>query len=126
LAEGGTVKLLIAISMASLWSLSLFQVIPPSLDRFFDDFPFIAVVVFLWLMSDKRLERLQDVLLTFFKAILERYDTRQGQMSDRIELLTQQIAMNTATTNEILKKDDMVEQLLDYLSNDRDRRKGER
>ena len=106
-------------SSVVLSALALWQVIPPSLDRFFDDFPFIAVIVFLWLMSDKRLERMLDVQMEFSKEILGRLDARQEQMSNSIGVLAQQVAMNTASTNEILEKDEVVKQLMDRLGDGR-------
>lgn len=117
-------KPIILVATGLSLSLSvLLQVIPEGFERFFDDFPFIAVIIFLWIQSDKRLERMLDIERKFFSDILKRIDARQNQTSDRVELLTQQLAMNTAATNESLKKDDVVDQLLEHLSDDRERRR---
>ena len=47
----------------------------------------------------------------FVKAI-DRLDSRSNQHSDRIEVLTQQLAMNTATVGEVGKLDDLVDRLM--------------
>jgi hypothetical protein len=42
-------------------------------------------------------------------------EAKQRNMSDRIELLTQQLAINTTTINEVAKVDSIVSELIDRL-----------
>lgn len=46
---------------------------------------------------------------------LGRLEVRYGQMSDRVELLTQQVALNTTATNEVAKTDDIIERLISLI-----------
>ena len=56
----------------------------------------------------------------FLSTLLGQIEAKQNKMSDRIELLTQQVALTNATVTEFSKMDDVVERLMDRL----DRRGG--
>jgi hypothetical protein len=51
----------------------------------------------------------------FLDTLISQMETKQRNMSDRIELLTQQLSLNTATINEVAKVDSVVSDLIDRL-----------
>jgi hypothetical protein len=48
----------------------------------------------------------------FVTVLLSQIESRQNNMSDRVELLTQQLAINTSTVSEIAKVDSIVGELI--------------
>ena len=48
----------------------------------------------------------------FVSVLLSQIEGRQSDMSDRVELLTQQLAINTSTVSEIAKVDSMFSELI--------------
>jgi len=48
----------------------------------------------------------------FVSVLLAQIEGKQKNMSDRIELLTQQVALNTSTVNEVAKVDSIVSELI--------------
>ncbi len=133
--------MLIRLSVIGVSSLSLLSfpilaqadIFPEGTGNFFAQLPFVGVLVWLWLQTDKRqreenqnnreyMEHMLEVQREFFRESLlrsdeslKRADMRQNQMADRVELLTQQLAMNTSTLNEVTKVDDVVDQLLERI-----------
>jgi hypothetical protein len=53
----------------------------------------------------------------FITVLLSQIESKQNNMADRIELLTQQLAMNTATVSEVAKVDSIVSELIARLEN---------
>ena len=52
---------------------------------------------------------------TFMNALLGQMETKQNKMSDRIELLTQQVAITGATVSELSKVDDVIDRLMEKI-----------
>jgi hypothetical protein len=79
-----------------------------------------AYYVMKWL--DKMLEaqrlalkEVYDSNQIFLSGLLGQIEAKQNKMADRIELLTQQVALINATVSELAKMDDVVERLMDKL-----------
>lgn len=53
-----------------------------------------------------------EVNQTFLSTLIAQIEAKQTRMSDRIELLTQQLAINTSTVNEIAKVDSIISELI--------------
>jgi hypothetical protein len=53
----------------------------------------------------------------FVSVLLSQIESKQNNMSDRMELLTQQLAINTATVSEVAKVDSIVSELIARLEN---------
>lgn len=45
------------------------------------------------------------------KMLLEMFQAKIAQLSDRVELLTQQLAINTGTVNESLRTSELIEEI---------------
>jgi len=113
------------------------ELMPDSLFSIIAQLPLVAVIVWLWLQTDKRqredneksrewLEHMINVQresikeiyagnTDFLNTLISQIDAKQAFTSDRVELLTQQLAINTATVNEIAKVDSVVNELIDRL-----------
>ncbi len=99
--------------------------------------PLVAVIVFLWLQTDKRQREdkekdrlwLEHMLKMERDAIKEAYqvsnqllptlisqiETKQSDMKDEIKNLAGQIGVNTATVNEVAKVESLASDLIDRL-----------
>jgi hypothetical protein len=121
--------LLSILAQTDIMSENLFSV--------FAQLPLVAVIVWLWLQTDKRqreenekfrlwLEHMMDIQrvsiretyqdsTVLLNTLVAQIETKQRNMSDRIELLTQQLAINTTTINEVAKVDSIVSELIDRL-----------
>ncbi len=117
---------ILGVSELIIWILSQIDVIPDQLFNIFMQLPVVGLFAWYVLYSNKQTREWLDHLLKtqderhqrtieLFENIFDRMDTRQGQMADRIELITQQLAINTATVNEIAKVDSIVSELIGRL-----------
>lgn len=106
---------------------------PDNLISIFAQLPLVAVIVWLWLQTDKRQREdkekdrlwLEHMLELQRESIKEAYGSRdasigqigqnQSDMISEIKGLTQQLQINTATVNEIAKVDSVVSDLIDRL-----------
>ena len=120
------------------------QVVSDSMFRVLEQFPIVAIVMFTlyyvqrqqrednrqsrewqrendqltrdWL--DKMMENQREAYKenqVFLSTLLAQIDTKQNRMSDRIEILTQQLSVNTSTVSEIAKVDTIVSELIGKL-----------
>ncbi len=102
--------------------------------RIFEQFPIVGLVIFTlyyvqkqqrednkqtreWLehMLDLQRSSLKEIYgkqNTFLATVIAQIETKQNDMADKIELLAQQIAVNTSTVNEIAKVDSIVAELI--------------
>lgn len=102
------------------------EVIPGGLWEIAKDFPVLvgvlATLYYLMKWLDKMLEA-QRVMLRevyegnqlFLSNLLTQIEAKQNKMADRIELLTQQVAMSTATLGEVTKVDDVIDRLMEKI-----------
>lgn len=70
-----------------------------------------------WLEHMLQIERISlkevyDGQSVFLSTLLAQIEAKQNNMSDRIELLTQQVAVNTSTVSEIAKVDMIISELI--------------
>jgi hypothetical protein len=98
------------------------QILPGEISSILIQLPVVGLFVWYVLHSNKQnreqLERLLEIQerrhehsVELFKQIIDRMDTRQAQMADRVEILTQQLSMNTATVNESMRLAELKEAL---------------
>ncbi len=120
--------LLIATSFYEVGYHVLMQadIIPIELLQAFKDFPllfiFLGSLYYLMKWLEKMLEaqrvnlrEIYDNNQVFLSNLLSQIEVKQNKMSDRIELLTQQVAIVNATVAEVAKIDDVVDKLMDRL-----------
>lgn len=118
---------------AAMISLGLFQsqIVPDSaVMRIFEDFPIFGLFIFTlyyvqkqqrednrqnreWLehmldLQRSNLNKTHEGQNTFLSTVITQIETKQNDMANRVELLAQQIAINTSTVNEIAKVDSIV------------------
>lgn len=102
------------------------DIIPIELLQAFKDFPllfiFLGSLYYLMKWLEKMLEaqrvnlrEIYDNNQVFLSNLLSQIEVKQNKMSDRIELLTQQVAIVNATVAEVAKIDDVVDKLMDRL-----------
>jgi hypothetical protein len=113
------------------------DIMSENLFSMFAQLPLVAVIVWLWLQTDKRqreenekfrlwLEHMMEIQrvatretyqdsTVLLNTLIAQVEAKQRNMSDRIELLTQQLAINTTTINEVAKVDSIVSELIDRL-----------
>ena len=101
------VKVLVAVGLVFFsqvgLALSQIDIIPEGLGNLLQ-LPILAA--FIWLtISFLKWHHEQ------MKMLLETYEQRLNKMSDRIELLTQQLAMNTGTVNESLRTGELIDEV---------------
>ena len=98
------------------------QMIPAELSSILIQLPIVGLFAWYVLHSNKQNREWLDHLLAnqdtrhkvtidLFEKILERMDIRQNQMADRVEILTQQLAINTSTVNESMRLGEIKETL---------------
>lgn len=63
----------------------------------------------------QHLKEIYEGQQTFIANLISQIEAKQNKMADRIELLTQQIAVNTSTVSEIAKVDSIVSELISRL-----------
>lgn len=92
-----------------------------------EQLPFVGILIWLWYVSNRRdteqeersqkhLEYMLEIQRNFFRDTIDAQNVRVNQMADRIELLTQQLAINTSTVNEVSKVDDVLDLLIKRLA----------
>lgn len=102
------------------------EVIPGGLWEIAKDFPvlvvFLATLYYLMRWLDRMLEAQRAMLKEvydsnqlFLANLLTQIEAKQNKMADRIELLTQQVAMSTATLSELTKVDDVIDRLMEKI-----------
>ncbi len=115
--------------------LSQSQIVPDSpVVRIFEQFPIVGLVLFTlyyvqkqqrednkqtraWLehmlgLQRSSLKETYENQNVFLSTVITQIETKQNDMADRVELLAQQIAINTSTVNEIAKVDSIVAELI--------------
>ena len=120
--------LLVLSSFLEILKVGLFQaeVIPESLWEIAKDFPILVIILgtvyYLTKWGERMLEAqrlaLKEVYESsqqFLSTILDQMEIRQNKMTDRIELLTQQMAMFGATLGEVSKVDDVIDRLMEKI-----------
>jgi hypothetical protein len=111
-----------AISELALTGLAQAQIIPSEFASILIQLPVVGLFAWYVLHSNKQnrewldhLMETQDARHTrtieLFEKILERMDIRQNQMADRVEIITQQLAINTSTVNESMRMGELAEEL---------------
>ena len=111
-----------AVSELTLTGLTQAQIIPSEFASILIQLPVVGLFVWYVLHSNKQnrewLDHLMEVqdarharTIELFEKILERMDIRQNQMADRVELITQQLAINTSTVNESMRLGELAEEL---------------
>jgi hypothetical protein len=132
-------RLILGLGVYEAFIIGLLQsnVASDSMLRILEQFPIVGLVIFTlyyvqkqqrednrqtreWLehMLQLQRENLKDAYgesHSFLTQILGQAEAKQNNMSDRIELLTQQIAVNTSTINEVAKVDSIISDLIDRL-----------
>ena len=102
--------------------LSQAQIVPGEFSSVLIQLPVVGLFVWYTLYSGKQNREWLDHLMTIqdkrhqrtdelFERILERIDVRQNQISDRVELLTQQLAVNSSAINEAMRLAELAEEL---------------
>lgn len=119
-----------AISELTLTGLAQAQIIPSELASVLIQLPVVGLFAWYVLHSNKQNREWLDHLLKIqddrhartielFEKILERMDIRQNQMADRVELITQQLAINTSTVNESMRLGELAEELKKLVKKDK-------
>jgi uncharacterized protein YlxW (UPF0749 family) len=101
-------------------------ILPDSLLRIFEDFPLLAIFLYSLYYLLKWMERMLEIQRStikeiydeqqvFLTTLLSQIEQKQNKMADRVELLTQQVAMFGATLSEVTKVDDVIERLLERI-----------
>lgn len=122
---------------AMIFGLAQAEVVPTGLWEIAKDFPvlvvFLATLYYLMKWLDRMLETqrvtskevLEAQRVTskevyegnqlFLSNLLTQIEAKQNGMANRIELLTQQVAISTATLNELTKVDDVIDRLMEKI-----------
>ncbi|MCK5128132.1 MAG: hypothetical protein KAR42_17885 [candidate division Zixibacteria bacterium] len=98
------------------------QIIPGEFASVLIQLPLVGLFAWYVLHSNKQNREWLDHLLetqdtrhtrtiALFEKIFERMDTRQGQMADKVEDNTRQLAINTSTVNESMRLGELAEEL---------------
>ncbi len=118
-----------AISELVLTGLAQTQIIPGEITSILIQLPVVGLFAWYVLHSNKQNREWLDHLmetqderhkrtLELFEKILERIDIRQNQMADRVEAITQQLAINTSTVNESMRMGELAEELKGIVKGD--------
>lgn len=116
-----------AIGELAAAGLAQAQIIPSEFASILVQLPVVGLFAWYVLHSNKQNREWLDHLLKtqddrhtrtieLFEKILERMDIRQNQMADRVELITQQLAINTSTVNESMRLGELAEELKKLVS----------
>ncbi len=118
------IKLIAGIGIYEALILGLLQAgASDSLIRIFEDFPILGIFLFSlyhllhWMeklleMQQTNTKEIYDGQQVFLTSIIKQMEAKQTRIADRIELLTQQVAVNTATVNEVAQVDNIVSDLI--------------
>ncbi len=118
--------LLVGAAETLVAALAQSQMLPDNLINILAQVPLVAVIIWLQLQNQKWLEHMLEVQRSsivsiyegqqkFMNALLTQLETKQNSMIDRIELLTQQVALTGATVAETTKLDEMLNTLMDRI-----------
>jgi predicted RecB family endonuclease len=113
----------LSISQLALFGLFQADVVSPDWFQILEQYPPLAVILVVsyyilketrsWLEKMLRMQQeTYESQQKFVTALLSQIESKQNNMSDRIELLTQQMAVNTSTVSEIAKVDTIVSELI--------------
>ncbi|KKM93536.1 hypothetical protein LCGC14_1207430 [marine sediment metagenome] len=119
--------LFVGVSEALIGALAQTQIIPESMISIFAQLPLVAVIIWLQLQNQKWLERMLEVQRNsikeiydgqqvFLTALLQQMDVKQTKMADRIELLTQQVALFRETLGEAINIKDVIDRLMEEIN----------
>ncbi len=114
--------------------LAQIDVVPDSLIGILAQLPLVAVIVWLWLQTDKRQreekekdrvwfehmlkiqrETTKEAYESLMPTLISQIEEKQNEMIKEVKSLAGQVSMNTATVNEIAKVDSLVSELMDRL-----------
>lgn len=121
--------LFLGVSELAITGLTQAQILPENLLSILIQLPLVAVIIWLQIQNQKWLEHMLEVQRKSLKEIygqqqetlnmlLAQMESKQNKMSDRIELLTQQVAMFGATLGEAVNIKDVVDRLMDQMKKD--------
>jgi len=111
-----------AVSELAISTLAQFDILPTEFSSVLIQLPIVGLFAWYVLHSNKQnrewLDRLMETqdqrhqrTVELFEKIFDRIDVRQNQLSDRIELLTQQLAVNSSAINEAMRLAELAEEL---------------
>lgn len=117
---------ILTIYETAVISLAQAEIVPNGIWEIVKDFPvlglFLATLYYLMKWLDKTLEAqrlaLKEVYESnqlFLSTLLNQIETKQNRMADRIELLTQQVALSTATLSEVVNFEDSIKRLMEKI-----------
>jgi len=103
------------------------QVLPDNLISILAQIPLVAVIIWLQLQNQKWLEHMLEVQRNsikeiydgqkvFLTALLSQMDAKQTKMVDKIELLTQQVALFRETLGEAINIKDVIDHLMEEIN----------
>lgn len=115
--------LLVGLGGLAVGTAAQAQIIPDNFINIFAQLPLVAVIIWLQMQNQKWLERMLEVQRTsikeiydgqqvFLTALLSQMEAKQNKMADRIELLTQQVAVFGATLGEAVNVKDVIDRLM--------------
>lgn len=111
--------LLFGAGELAITGLTQAQILPENLLSILIQLPLVAVIIWLQIQNQKWLEHMLEVqrnsLKEIYGMLLAQMEAKQNKMSDRIELLTQQVAMFGATLGEAVNVKDVVDRLMDQM-----------
>ena len=119
--------LFVGVSEALIGALALTQIIPESMISIFAQLPLVAVIIWLQLQNQKWLEHMLEIQRNsikeiydgqqvFLTALLQQIDAKQSKMADRVELLTQQVALFRETLGEAINIKDVIDRLMEEIN----------
>lgn len=119
------------------FSLFQSQIVSDSMLRILEQFPIVVLVIFTSYYTQKQqrednrqtrqwlehmlevqrnsLKEIYESQATFLSTLINQIAAKQEKMSEIMELLTQQVALNTSTVSEIAKVDTIVAELITRL-----------
>lgn len=133
------IRLAFGLGIYATVTIGLFQseIMSNSMMRILEQFPIVGLVIFTlyyvqkqqrednkqtreWLehmleMQRTSMSEIYDSQNVFTSTLLAQIAAKQNKMTDIIELLTQQVAINTSTVSEIAKVDSIVSELISKL-----------
>lgn len=115
--------LFVGLGELALGAAAQAPIIPDNFINIFAQLPLVAVIIWLQMQNQKWLERMLEVQRTsikeiydgqqvFLTALLAQMEAKQNKMADRIELLTQQVAVFGATLGEAVNVKDVIDRLM--------------
>jgi hypothetical protein len=113
-------------SEAAIAAAAQTELLPANIVSILVQLPLVGIIVWLQLQNQKWLEHMLEIQRqslkeiydgqqVFLSALLAQIDIKQNKMADRVELLTQQVAMFAATLSEVTKVDDVIDRLMEKI-----------